>query len=30
MRFDTPQVKAVEGLLSFQIQSTIDQSMDFV
>ena len=26
----TLQVKAAEGLLSFQIQSTIDQSRDFV
>ena len=30
MEFDTLQVKAVEGLLSFQIQSTIDRSTDFV
>ena len=30
MAFDTLLVKAVEGLLSFQIQSTIDRSTDFV
>ena len=30
MAFDTLHVKAVEGLLSFQIQSTIDRSTDFV
>ena len=30
MAFDTLRVKAVEGLLSFQMQSTIDRSTDFV
>ena len=30
MAFDILYVKAVEGLLSFQIQSTIDRATDFV
>ena len=28
MAFDTPRVKAVESLLGFQIQATIDRSIN--